>query len=285
MFKLSSDVLANFRGVQSALRELLDKIADIYRRLRSVEERIDGIPLGSSSSGITLPIDATDVNYDNSTSGLTATDVQDAIDELAASSGTQSPLTLDIGYASSDITTTMSADLLTATCLGSSSGSIPSSYPIGGSGGKLYWEVECIAIPAGAGSKLAFGVETRISLLNSNRSGAYPGSLVGSWGYWNSGSYYNNSGSSGTPATLASGDIGQVALDQATGKLWFGKNNTWQSGGNPAAGTSPVFTSSTRLNHQVHAVVCPYVAGAVIRLRRVSENSYSPPSGFSAAFD
>lgn len=285
MFKLSSDVLANFRGVQSALRELLDKIADIYRRLRSVEERIDGIPLGSSSSGITLPIDATDVNYDNSTSGLTATDVQDAIDELAASSGTQSPLTLDIGYASSDITTTMSADLLTATCLGSSSGSIPSSYPIGGSGGKLYWEVECIAIPAGAGSKLAFGVETRISLLNSNRSGAYPGSLVGSWGYWNSGSYYNNSGSSGTPAKLASGDIGQVALDQATGKLWFGKNNTWQSGGNPAAGTSPVFTSSTRLNHQVHAVVCPYVAGAVIRLRRVSENSYSPPSGFSAAFD
>lgn len=82
MFKLSSDVLANFRGVQSALRELLDKIADIYRRLRSVEDRIDGIPSGSS---ITLPIGATDVNYDNSTSGLTATDVQDAIDELAAS--------------------------------------------------------------------------------------------------------------------------------------------------------------------------------------------------------
>lgn len=82
MFKLSSDVLANFRGVQSALRELLDKIADIYRRLRSVEDRIDGIPSGSS---ITLPIGATDVNYDNSTSGLTATDVQAAIDELAAS--------------------------------------------------------------------------------------------------------------------------------------------------------------------------------------------------------
>ena len=87
MFKLSSDVLANFRGVQSALRELLDKIADIYRRLRSVEERIDGIPLGSSSSGVTLPIDAVDVDYDNATSGLTATNVQDAIDELAASGG------------------------------------------------------------------------------------------------------------------------------------------------------------------------------------------------------
>ena len=57
----------------------------LFLRLGAVEERIDGIPLGSSSSGITLPIDATDVNYDNSTSGLTATDVQDAIDELAAS--------------------------------------------------------------------------------------------------------------------------------------------------------------------------------------------------------
>lgn len=84
MFKLSSDVLANFRGVQSALQGLLDKIADIYRRLRSVEERIDGIPLGSSSSGVTLPIDATDVNYDNSTSGLAATTVQAAIDELSS---------------------------------------------------------------------------------------------------------------------------------------------------------------------------------------------------------
>lgn len=56
MFKLSSDVLANFRGVQSALRELLDKIADIYRRLRSVEERIDGIPPGSSGTAYTSPL-------------------------------------------------------------------------------------------------------------------------------------------------------------------------------------------------------------------------------------
>lgn len=55
MFKLSSDVLANFRGVQSALRELLDKIADIYRRLRYVEEAVKTIPTmggsGSTSSG------------------------------------------------------------------------------------------------------------------------------------------------------------------------------------------------------------------------------------------
>lgn len=37
--------------------------------------------------GITLPIDAVDVTYDNAVSGLAATDVQAAIDELAAGGG------------------------------------------------------------------------------------------------------------------------------------------------------------------------------------------------------
>lgn len=42
----------------------------------------DKIEEPASGGGISLPIDAVDVDYDNTTSGLVATDVQDAIDEL-----------------------------------------------------------------------------------------------------------------------------------------------------------------------------------------------------------
>ena len=82
MFKLSSDHLANFRGVQSALQTITGWINDIRRRFSNVEERIE-ILESTPSGGITLPIDAVDVDYDNATSGLTATDVQAAIDELS----------------------------------------------------------------------------------------------------------------------------------------------------------------------------------------------------------
>lgn len=44
----------------------------------------DKIEEPSTTGGVSLPIDAVDVNYDNGTSRLTATAVQDALDELAA---------------------------------------------------------------------------------------------------------------------------------------------------------------------------------------------------------
>ena len=80
MFKLTPDSLVNFRGIQTILEGLSAKIADILRRLSVVESTPR-----QASGGVTLPIDAVDVDYDNTASGLTATDVQDAIDELASS--------------------------------------------------------------------------------------------------------------------------------------------------------------------------------------------------------
>lgn len=55
MFKLSSDHLANFRGVQSALQTITGWINDIRRRFSNVEERIE-ILESTPSGGITLPI-------------------------------------------------------------------------------------------------------------------------------------------------------------------------------------------------------------------------------------
>lgn len=50
------------------------------------------------SGGLSGPIDAIDVSYDNSTSGLTATEVQSAIDELASNPSSQSAVVVnDLG--------------------------------------------------------------------------------------------------------------------------------------------------------------------------------------------
>ena len=62
--------------------------------------------------------------------------------------------------------------------------------------------------------------------------------------YSNSGTYASryNAGTE-TNMTLsigAAGDVWQIAVDLDNGKLWFGKNNTWDNGGNPSAGTKPV---------------------------------------------
>ena len=46
-------------------------------------------------------------------------------------------------------------------------------------------------------------------------------------------------------SALTSSDTGQCAFDADTGKVWFAKNNTYISSGNPATGASPAFTWST----------------------------------------
>lgn len=84
MFKLSSDHLANFRSIGALLETFKGWINDLRLRIGNTEDRLDVLEATPSGGGITLPIDATDVDYDNATSGLTATDVQAAIDELAA---------------------------------------------------------------------------------------------------------------------------------------------------------------------------------------------------------
>jgi len=43
--------------------------------------------------------------------------------------------------------------------------------------------------------------------------------------------------------TKNAGDVYRVAVDLTAGKLWFGLNGVWLGGGNPAAGTGPVYTS------------------------------------------
>jgi hypothetical protein len=94
--------------------------------------------------------------------------------------------------------------------------------------------------------------------------------------------YTNGSGSAyGSP--YSSGDILQIALDLDNGKLWFGKNGTWQVSGDPSAGTNPTFSGITGSNG--FALGCTlYSAGVTSFSVNFGQQpwSYTPPTGFVA---
>jgi hypothetical protein len=70
-----------------------------------------------------------------------------------------------------------------------------------------------------------------------------------------------------------------VAYDFSSGKVWFGKNGTWNTG-DPSAGTNPAYTVSGQ------TVLLPFFNGessgtAIVNFGQ-RPFSYTPPSGFKA---
>ncbi len=72
--------------------------------------------------------------------------------------------------------------------------------------------------------------------------------------YRNNGSYSSSFGGGGTSgyASWKTNDIVGVAIDFDSGKIWYAKNNTWQSG-DPATGNSPTNTFTTGLTLHTEA--------------------------------
>jgi hypothetical protein len=90
----------------------------------------------------------------------------------------------------------------------------------------------------------------------------------------------------GTASTNASydwtaTDIIGMAIDWATGKVWFSKNGTWISG-DPAAGTSPTFTLGSA-EYTIVGGAYTFNGGVhVLDLRaRATTTAASPPTGFT----
>ena len=44
---------------------------------------------------------------------------------------------------------------------------------------------------------------------------------------------------------ISTSDVAMMAFDPATGKLWLGKNGTWDKSGDPANGNNPIYTWSS----------------------------------------
>ena len=97
--------------------------------------------------------------------------------------------------------------------------------------------------------------------------------------------YYSNAGGGTTGSTFLGGAVCGIAVDLDNGKFWAAINNTWQGGGNPAAGTSPGYSG---ISNSVTWV--PFVGGWNWTGTATSASinfgqrpfTYTPPSGFAA---
>lgn len=107
-----------------------------------------------------------------------------------------------------------------------------------------------------------------------------------SWGYYQDTGekHHNNALTAYGSAWASTGDIIGVAMDN--GKVWFSKLNTWQGGGDPAAGTGEAFSGLTGTLYPMASLYRQTAPAHVLRIRtRPVDHVYAPPSGFSAWAD
>ena len=106
---------------------------------------------------------------------------------------------------------------------------------IGASSGKWYFEARLNTAQN----------DTAIALANEDENifTKFSGETTNSVGYLADGRFFYNS-SSTSYSSLTGGNIFQIAFDADSGKIWIGKNNTWQNSGDPANGTGSVQTVS-----------------------------------------
>jgi len=94
---------------------------------------------------------------------------------------------------------------------------------MGMSNGKYYWEV---TITAYSPSGTLVGITASTEVWTSVAS--YIGSTANSYGYYNSGTKYNNAASATYGSSWTTGDVIGVTYDTSTGTLTFYKNNVSQ---------------------------------------------------------
>jgi len=105
--------------------------------------------------------------------------------------------------------------------------------------GKWYWEYAVLGTYSSGATLPYHGVMREDTYM----SGSTTPSVVGSYGYYRTGNdKYENGSSVVWTYSFTVGDIMQVAYDADTGKLWYGKNNSWVASGNPASGTNQAST-------------------------------------------
>jgi hypothetical protein len=181
--------------------------------------------------------------------------------------------------------------------------------------GKWYWEAYQYESLSGNGFPIGIS-DIDNGTFVATQASSYPDGSDARGGpaysaYSNSGTYASryNAGTE-TNMTLSigvSGDVWQCALDLDNGKIWFGKNNTWDNSGNPATGSSPSYSGGQLSDSTTRTwvpITCSYndsssenfpqnfgqdstFAGRITAGGNADENGfgdfkYAPPTGFLA---
>jgi hypothetical protein len=246
---------------------------------------VDGSPGEWAEVGDGGPVDAEDVGYDNTASGLAATDVQAAIDELAAAPG---------GGGAYDHAETLFYKSDRARVQISNAGKTISPHVgenstcamigVFKSTGKWYFEVLVSAMGA-SGTVNAIGIAGRSRAINGSL-GTQSGSPAGendAW-VWNGllDIYIESSSAVSAGVGFAANDVVMVAVDCANNSIWFGKNGNWNGGSNPATNTGAHFTNLGGLIAPALQPGGGSLPTGIMTIRVLSsEFSYTPPSGFS----
>lgn len=170
-----------------------------------------------------------------------------------------------------NVSITLSNGNLTATATNTAWKSVRSI--LGVSSGKWYWEITL---------DVAANVDTVVGVGNSSAGlNSYAGADADGYGYYgNDGQKYNSGSGAAYGSTFTVGDIISVALDMDNGKIWWGKNGTWQASGDPGAGTNEAYSGISGTLYAMHSPhgntnECTANFGA-------SSFSYSVPTGFNS---
>lgn len=108
----------------------------------------------------------------------------------------------------------------------------------------------------------------------------FPGAGPDGWGYYGAdGDKYNNSAGAAYGGSFSTGDIIQIAIKN--GSVWFGKNNVWQAGGDPAANAGAAFTGLSGVVFPMLGCFTDTLDAGLAHFSTASF-TYSPPSGFAA---
>lgn len=147
---------------------------------------------------------------------------------------------------------------------------------VGRSSGRRYFEIQFV-------SGGTFNTSIRHDMgLTSDHPVSSGSSIVGAGGgYRRGGAVFVNNSNVGTVTAVTAGDVVGVAVDFATGSVWFSLNDVWTQG-DPAAATSPEGTIATSTTFYPGA---SSEAGAAMKVTLRSLNSEftgTKPAGFAS---
>tara|TARA_R100000781_G_scaffold47865_1_gene32077 strand:+ start:467 stop:2929 length:2463 start_codon:yes stop_codon:yes gene_type:complete len=132
-------------------------------------------------------------------------------------------------------------------------------------------------------------VEVTASNVNIASSGYAEINIAGYYLWWYySSPYYQltTDGGAQTIGAISNNDVIQVAYDVGSGKIWYGKNNTWYLSGNPSDGTamSPAQSASnTDGSVKLHLKGRSGSAANILHVNFGQQDfTHTPPTGFKA---